>query len=386
MSQTLLLKSLQKGSAVLSVDRIDLIQRAFGKLTGQESQGVWAAPGRVNLIGEHTDYNDGLVLPFAIEREALAAIALRDDDEVRCWSRQKEPVSWEAYPRGVLRALRDAGLPLRGADIVVDSDVPTGSGLSSSAALECAVAMALNDLTGATLDRMALALACQSAENTEVGAATGIMDQVASLFGAAQSLVYLDVRDQAVSTVEIDLTGLALTVINTGVRHSNASGGYADRRRECAEAAAAMGVGSLRDADVMAVTELAGRPGPEGLLGRRARHVFTENARVTRAVAMVRAGRTAELGPVLTASHVSLRDDFEVSAPELDVAVDAALEAGALGARMTGGGFGGSALALSRADDVPAIRRAVESAYGRLDWAEPAIFTVSPAAGARRLR
>ena len=371
---------------MLSVDRIDLIQRAFGRLTGQEAQGVWTAPGRVNLIGEHTDYNDGLVLPFAIEREALTAVALRDDGDVRCWSRQKEPVSWEAYPRGVLRALRDAGLPLRGADIVVDSDVPSGGGLSSSAALACAVAMALNDLTGARLDRMALALACQSAENTEVGAATGIMDQVASLFGAPQSLVYLDVRAQAVTAVEADLTGLVLTVIDTRVRHSNSAGGYAERRRECAEAAAAMGVSSLREADVLAVTELAGRTGAEGLLGRRARHVFTENARVTRAAALVRAGRARELGPLLTASHVSLRDDFEVSAPELDVAVDAALEAGALGARLTGGGFGGSMLALSREPEAAGIRRAVETAYGRLDWREPSVFTVSPSAGARRLR
>lgn len=371
---------------MLSADRVDLIGHAFRKLTGRDAQGVWAAPGRVNLIGEHTDYNDGLVLPFAIDREALAAVALRTDGELRCWSRQHEPVSWEAYPRGVVRALKAAGVGLQGADVVVDSDVPTGGGLSSSAALECAVASALNDLAGGGLDRMDLALACQSAENTEVGAATGIMDQVASLFGASNRLIYLDVRERAVTAVEIDLTGLAFSVIDTEVRHSNATGGYAARRRECAEAATAMGLASLRDADVSQVAELAGRPGREGLLGRRARHVFTENARVIRAVALVRAGRAADLGPLLTASHVSLRDDFEVSAPELDVAVDAALAAGALGARMTGGGFGGSALTLSRDANVDAVRQAVGSAFAGRDWRQPSVFAVTPAAGARRVR
>ncbi len=374
---------------MLSDDRVDLIKRAFRKLTGRDAQGVWAAPGRVNLIGDHTDYNDGLVLPFAIEREALTAVALRDDTELHCWSRQQEPESWKAYPRGVLRALGAAGVAVSGADIAVDSDVPTGGGLSSSAALECAVAIAVNELAGGGLDRMSLALACQSAENTEVGAATGIMDQVASLYGAAGSLVQLDVRSRVVESLAIDLTGLMLIVVDTGARHSHAdgeAGGYAQRRQECADAAAQMGVASLRDADVTLIAELALRSGREGLLGRRAWHVFNENTRVKRAVALVRAGRAAELGPLLTASHISLRDDFEVSSPELDVAVAAALEAGALGARMTGGGFGGSALALARESDASAIRKAVESAYGRRDWPAPTLFRVSPAAGARRLR
>jgi galactokinase len=340
----------------------------------------------VNLIGEHTDYNDGLVLPFAIDRQALAAVALRDDDQLLAWSCQGEPESWLAYPRGVLRALREAGLALPGADLIVDSDVPIGSGLSSSAALACAIASALNDLAGGALSRMDLAAACQSAENTEVGAQTGIMDQVASLFAVAGGLVYLDVRQREVAVVAGDFGDLALTVIDTGVRHSNADGGYGDRRSECAEAAAVLEVSTLRDADVGRVAALAGSGGEQGMLGRRARHVFTENARVTRAVALLRAGRTADVGPLLTASHVSLRDDFEVSAPELDVAVDAALDAGALGARMTGGGFGGCALALSYERDVPAVRTSIERAYGRRGWAEPQIFRVEPVDGARRLR
>jgi galactokinase len=340
----------------------------------------------VNLIGEHTDYNDGLVLPFAIDRQALAAVALRDDDRLLAWSCQREPEAWLAYPRGVLRALRDAGLTLPGADIIVDSDVPTGSGLSSSAALECAIAVALNDLAGGQLSRMDLAAACQSAENTEVGAQTGIMDQVAALFAVAGGLVHLDVRSRETAVIPVDFGDLVLTVIDTGVRHSNTDGGYGDRRRECAEAAAALGVSSLRDAEMGQVAGLAAADGHDGLLGRRARHVFTENARVTRAVALLRADRAAEVGPLLTASHASLRDDFEVSATELDVAVSAALDAGALGARMTGGGFGGCALALSRQADVPAVRASIEGAYQRRSWAPPQVFRVDPADGARRLR
>jgi galactokinase len=371
---------------MLSDERIDRLQRAFRERIGRDPSGIWAAPGRVNLIGEHTDYNDGLVLPFAIEREAIAAVALREDGRLRCWSLQNEPDSWQAYPRGVLKALIHDGITIRGADVVIDSDVPIGSGLSSSAALECSLALALSDLSDANLARMTLALACQRAEHDEVGAETGIMDQVAALFGAAGSLVYLDVLTAAVTTVEADLDGLALLVIDTRARHSNAAGGYAQRRRECAAAAAVLGLSTLREAGVEQVAALAKRPGDEGLLGQRARHVYTENARVTRAVSLLQTGRAHDLGPVLTASHVSLRDDFEVSAPELDVAVEAALAGGALGARMTGGGFGGSALALCPADDQFEVRREVARAYARRDWPEPDIFAVAPAEGARRLR
>jgi galactokinase len=267
----------------------------------------------------------------------------------------------------------------------VDSDVPIGGGLSSSAALSCSIALALNDLAGGKLSRLELALACQSAENTEVGAQTGIMDQVAALFGAAGGLVLLDVRDREIAVIPADFGDLVLTVIDTGVRHSHATSGYGARRRECAEAAAALGVQSLREADVGRVAVLAAAAGQEGLLGRRARHVFTENARVTRAAALLRAGRAEEIGPLLTASHASLRDDFEVSSPELDATVDAALAGGALGARMTGGGFGGCALALSRAADTPAMRTSIRSAYERRGWPDPSMFAVEPADGARRL-
>jgi galactokinase len=212
------------------------------------------------------------------------------------------------------------------------------------------------------------------------------MDQIASLFGQPDALVHFDVRGREIALVAAHFGDLVLTVIDTGVRHSIAASAYGERRRECAAAAESLGVPSLRAADLARVAELAGMAGRDGLLGRRARHVFTENARVTRAVALLRANRAAEVGPLLTASHASLRDDFEASVPELDVAVEAAVEGGALGARMIGGGFGGCALALSRADDVPRVREAVERAYGRLDWAPPQGFRVSPSAGARRLR
>jgi galactokinase len=371
---------------VLTDDRIARLERVFRERTGRSPSGIWSAPGRVNLIGEHTDYNDGLVLPFAIDRQVLAAVSLRDDGQLLAWSGQREPESWLAYPRGVMRALRDAGVAAEGADIIVDSDVPVGSGLSSSAALCCALAVAVNDLAGAQLSRWDLAVACQSAENGEAGAQTGIMDQVAALFGEAGALVQLDVRSCEIAMIAADFADLSLAVIDTGVRHSHAASGYNDRRRECTEVAAMLGVSSLRDADVGRIAALAGADGRDGLLGRRARHVFTENARVTRAVALLRAGRTAEIGPLLTASHASLRDDFEVSSPELDVAVDAALEGGAVGARLTGGGFGGCALVLAPAGDARSVRSAVERAYGHAGWAEPRMFGVSPAAGAARLR
>ena len=258
---------------MLSADRVERLAATFRERVRREPGGIWCAPGRVNLIGEHTDYNYGLVLPFAIDRHALAAVALRDDDRLLAWSCQREPESWLAYPRGVLRALREAGLAVEGADIIVDSDVPTGSGLSSSAALSCSIALALNELAGGGLSRLDLALACQSAENTEVGAQTGIMDQVAALFGAAGGFVYLDVRDREIAVIPADLGDLALTVIDTGVRHSHATSGYGARRRECDEAAAAFGVATLREADVGKVAVLAG--------ARRAVKVCSGAGRVT---------------------------------------------------------------------------------------------------------
>ncbi len=359
--------------------RIPALRQAFAELTGGEPDGIWAAPGRVNIIGEHTDYNDGLVLPIAIDRQALAAIRFTErngSSTIRCWSRQEDDDSWQTYPRGVSRALADAGLPAAGFDLVFDSDVPTGGGLSSSAALECSVALGL---ARDRFDRLELARICQRAENEYVGAPTGIMDQMASLFGQEGHALLLDCRDLGTEQVPLPLDGLTLLVIDTKASHALGDGAYGERRSACEDAAEALGVATLRDAALGAVETL------DEPLRRRARHVVTEIARVREAADLLHAGRIRELGPLLDASHASLRDDFEVSVDELDVAVDESRTAGALGARMTGGGFGGSAIALVPDEAVDAVRAAVTAAYRQRDWSAPDIFAVSPGDGANRV-
>jgi galactokinase len=363
-----------------------------------EPAGVWAAPGRVNLIGEHTDYNDGYVLPLAIDRVARVAAARRPDTRLRVWStREPDPVEcdladaaavrgWAGYLTGVAWAL---GVD-RGADLLVDSDVPVGAGLSSSAAVECATALALAELFGLADDRTGLARACQRAENEVVGAPTGIMDQMASLHGRAGSALFLDCRTLVVEPVPLDLSaaGVALLVVDTRAAHDlagggaggGADGGYAERREACRQAAAALGVPALRDATP---EQVEGLPEP---LRRRARHVVTENVRVLAVVDALRAGRWESVGRLLAASHTSLRDDFEVSVAELDTAATAVTEAGALGARLTGGGFGGSIVALLPADRVDTAAAGVRDAFADRGWPLPQSFPVAPADGARRLR
>ncbi|GAC1327484.1 MAG: galactokinase [Mycobacteriales bacterium] len=369
------------------------MSRRFADLVGHPPAVVWVAPGRVNLIGEHTNYNAGFALPVAIDRVATAAVAPHSEGRLRCWSVQQHgPVEaaydaigpgrcagWSAYMLGVAWALHEGyGLTL-GADIVIDSDVPVGAGLASSAAVTCAVASALVELAGLTLDRTQVALVCQRAENEMVGAPTGVMDQLASMHGRTGAAVLLDGRSLSVTHVPLDLADLRLLVIDTGVRHAHATGAYAERRRACAEAARLLGVDSLRD------VTLDQLDGLDGVLRRRARHVVTENARVLSVVDLLRAGDVHRVGPVLCAGHASLRDDFEVSVPELDVAVDVAVEAGALGARMTGGGFGGSVVALVPADLLGAVGDAVAAAYAERGCAAPQILVVSASAGARQL-
>ena len=369
---------------------------AFTDLVGRSPDGVWAAPGRVNLIGEHTDYNDGFVLPVAIDRTCRASVARRDDGVVRCWSVQlgvgatasvdelsttPDAPAWSRYVLGVAWALQRAGVPVTGADIVVDSDVPVGAGLSSSAALECSVGLALCDLAGVDLDPTALALAGRRAETDVVGAPVGVMDQMASVHGRPDVAVFLDCRSLDLRRVPLPLRaqGWKILVIDTRVAHANDAGGYADRRRECEQAASALGVVALRDAALADLTRL------DGTLLRRARHVVTENARVLSAVRALEAGDVAALGPLLTASHASLRDDFEVSVVELDTAVAAAVDAGALGARMTGGGFGGSAIALVRAEQVADVASAVRTAAADARLRAPDVFEVAAGEGARRI-
>ncbi|KQZ24178.1 galactokinase [Microbacterium sp. Root553] len=381
----------------------------FTDLTGRTPDGVWSAPGRVNLIGEHTDYNDGFVLPFAIPHRTYAAVGVRDDGlgRVRVASTfADEPVEvaldelddlfptpsgtaprvpeWAAYPLGVAWALRQAGAEGRGLDIAITSDVPVGAGLSSSAAIEGATASALNDLWDAGLDRIALARVGRKAENEAVGAPTGIMDQMASMLGEPDAAIFLDCRslDAVLVPVGIAEAGLAILVMDTRVKHAHSTGGYGERRAACERGAAIMGVPSLRD---VAVGDL---PRAEELMDdvtfRRVRHVVTENQRVLDTVRVLREDGARAIGDLLVASHASMRDDFEISVPELDTAVEAALAAGAIGARMTGGGFGGAAIALIEQDAVQQVTDAVNAAFAASGFTAPVIFTVTPAAGAHR--
>jgi galactokinase len=371
----------------------------FADRYGRQPEGVWGAPGRVNLIGEHTDYNDGFALPFAISAGVCVAAAARDDGILALTSRQQgstvievpmaaltpgAPGGWAAYPAGVAWALRSAGHWLGGASLAIDADLPAGAGLSSSAALECATGLALADLYELTVSRPELAALGRHAENDFVGAPTGVMDQLAVLLGEAGHALLLDCRERTGVLVPFDVAaaGLDLMVIDTRAQHELTDGGYGARRSSCEAAARALGVRSLRDV-----------PGPDALgrladplLRRRARHVVTENARVLQTAELLRAGELRRVGPLLTASHESLRRDFEVSWPEADVTVEAAIGAGACGARMTGGGFGGSVIALVPAAMSADVAGAVTAVFARNHWRPPAIASGTPAPGARRLR
>jgi galactokinase len=385
------------------MDRIAEAVSLFEQYAGRAPDGIWFAPGRVNLIGEHTDYADGFVLPLAIDRGVLAAAARRDDGRLRCRSRQRPGedleiaaaaagpgtvAGWAAYPGGVVWALRQAGAAVGGLDLLVDGDVPAGAGLSSSAALECATAIALADLyraAGAADDRTELARLARRAENEVAGMPCGVMDQMVSLLGRAGHALFLDTRTLEAEQLPLDLdgAGLRLLVIDTKAVHQHVSSGYAERRAQVKAATRTLGVAALRDATPQQVAAAASALGDTGL--RRARHVVSENARVLAAVAALRAGDLERLGPLLLASHQSLRDDFEVSTPELDTAVEAAMAAGALGARMTGGGFGGSAIALVPAQRETAVGERVRKAFAEAGFAAPDILPVRPGDGARRL-
>jgi len=372
--------------------------RLFADRFGGPPAGVWRAPGRVNLIGEHTDYNDGFALPFAIRPAVYVAAAARPDGLLALASRQRgaaapvaaraltpgHPAGWAAYPAGVAWAMHAAGYGLGGASLAVDADLPAGAGLSSSAALECAAGLALADLYEAEIPRPELAALGRRAENEFVGVPTGLMDQMAVLLCEPAHALLLDCRTGMGTPVPLDIAaaGLELLLIDTRTGHALSDGGYADRRRACEDAARALGARSLREVDDETAADRLGDP----VLRRRARHVITENRRVLAAVGLLRAGRPGAVGPLLTASHVSLRDDFEVSWPEADAAVQAANDAGACGARMTGGGFGGSVIALVPAAAAVAVGAAVTASFAAAGWPPPVVTAAEPVAGASRLR
>ncbi|MER6343438.1 galactokinase [Streptomyces sp. NPDC001595] len=378
------------------------VRDGFAKLYGAEPEGVWAAPGRVNLIGEHTDYNDGFVMPFALPHTAVAAVARRSDGRLRLHSADVEggvvelrvdelaPESdkgWTAYPAGVVWALRAAGHPVTGADVHLASAVPAGAGLSSSAALEVVVALALNDLYELGLKGWQLARLCQRAENVYVGAPVGIMDQTASACCTDGHALFLDTRDLSQKQIPFDLAaeGMRLLVVDTQVKHEHSTGEYGKRRAGCEKGAALLGVDALRDVPYDGLDAALARLGDEEEVRRLVRHVVTEDQRVERVVALLESGETRSIGPVLTEGHASLRDDFQVSCPELDLVVESANAAGALGARMTGGGFGGSAIVLAEAADVDTITKAVEGAFAAAGFTAPRVFEAVPSPGARRI-
>ncbi|WP_253691863.1 galactokinase [Cellulosimicrobium protaetiae] len=410
---------------------------AFGKADpgpGDEPSGdhpgevdVWAAPGRVNLIGEHTDYNAGLCLPIALPHRTYVALRPRTDSVVRLasaqapgetWTTTLDDVApgtvagWGSYVVGVAWALRGHLVAqgadpaaITGFDAAVDSSVPFGAGLSSSAALECSVAVALDDVAGLGLaatdgGRATLAAASIRAENEIAGAPTGGMDQSASLRAQAGQALLLDCRpglDPVESAEQVpfdlDAVGLALLVVDTRAEHQLVDGQYAARRATCEDAARTLGLDSLRELaddvatrdDPAGALDVALEKLPDDVARRRVRHVVTEIGRVRDLVALLRDGRPDAVGPLMNASHASLRDDYEVSSVELDVAVDAARVAGALGARMTGGGFGGSAIALVRTDQVEAVADAVRTAFEREGLGAPGFLLATPSAPAERV-
>ncbi|MEG8279399.1 galactokinase [Streptomyces sp. AHA2] len=380
----------------------ETVAERFTELYGTAPQGVWAAPGRVNLIGEHTDYNDGFVMPFALPHTAVAAVSPRDDAVLRLHSADVDSgvvelrlddlapgsdKNWTAYPAGVVWALREAGHAVTGADVHLASTVPSGAGLSSSAALEVVIALALNDLFALGLRGWQLARLCQRAENVYVGAPVGIMDQTASACCEEGHALFLDTRDLSQRQIPFDLAagGMRLLVVDTQVKHSHSEGEYGKRRAGCEKGAALLGVDALRDIAYDDLDAALRRLGDEEEVRRLVRHVVTEDRRVERVVSLLESGETRGIGPVLVEGHASLRDDFRISCPELDLVVEASLSAGALGARMTGGGFGGSAIVLAEEADVDAITKAVTEAFAAAGFTAPRVFEAVPSAGARRL-
>ena len=373
------------------------LERNFEELFGRKPEVISEAPGRVNLIGEHIDYSEGFVLPFAIADRTYAAIASRPDGLVRIASHQrKEKIfsidindvkpgskgEWEKYVLGVLWSLGITS----GVDIFVDGSVPAGAGLSSSAALECSVAVGLNNLFNLNLSLEDLARATQKAENDYVGMPCGIMDQSVSLMGQAGAALLLDCRDLSTETVPFNVAdaGLELLIIDTQAHHALVDGGYAERRAACESVAAKLNIPSMRHLTLETLE--SHRAEITDIEFIRARHAVTEIARVLDAVKALRASEFVTLGKLINASHISLRDDYAVSCPELDVAVDASLAAGALGSRMVGGGFGGSAIALVKAEDVAKTRDAVTAAFEARGFKKPRFFTSLPSAGASATR
>jgi galactokinase len=376
------------------VSAVEQVPGVFASQYGESPAVVWTAPGRVNLIGEHTDYNDGFVLPFALPHRTAVAASPLDGPSWTVHSFGVGTVEftladrvtgWGAYVAGVVWALGEAGVEVPGAQLAITSDVPEGAGLSSSAAWECAVLGALVDLAGADLPAGRWPRIAQRAENDYVGAPTGIMDQSASTLCRAGHALFLDCRSLDMEHIPFDIgaDGLAILVIDSRAPHQHAGGEYADRRRTCEAAAKTLGVAALRDVEVADLPAALAKLDDE-VSRKRVRHVVTEDQRVLDTIAVLRDGDVRAVGPLMTASHASMRDDYEITVPEVDTAVEAALAAGAYGARMTGGGFGGCVLALVDADASDRVASRVRDAFAERGFREPVSFVAQPSAGASR--
>ncbi len=375
----------------------------FIKAFGRPPRWIAAAPGRVNVIGEHTDYNDGFVLPMAIDRYTIVAAAPSESKRIQLRSSTSDqpgnvdlsqPLkpapkgTWSNYPVGVIAGFVARGLNPGGFDAFIHSTVPLGGGLSSSAALEVATATLLEVVTGKALDPVDKALLCQKAEHEYAGVPCGIMDQFISVMGKQDHLLLLDCRSRKPELVPMSDPSVALLITNTNVKHELTGGEYAKRRAQCEEAAKILGVPSLRDASADALER--GRSGMDAVVYRRARHVIGEIERTVHAAEGVRASNWPTVGQLMYASHASLRDDYEVSCAELDAVVEIAqkigIKGGVYGCRMTGGGFGGCTVALVQADAVDAISTEIASQYERRTKIKPTLFVSRPAAGATVLK
>jgi galactokinase len=355
----------------------------------------YGAPGRINLIGEHTDYNLGFALPIALPQRTVVTFTPDRGDAITVSSDRADAAiriplgtapgeldGWASYVAGVIWALRQAGRPVPGGTMSITSDVEMGSGLSSSAALECAVLGAIVAVADLRIDRKEQARLAQRAENEYVGAPTGLLDQLSALFGEPATALLIDFRDVTVEPVAFDpdACGVALLLIDSRARHRHAGGEYAARRASCERAAAELGASSLREVQDRGLSVLAGVTDPVDV--RRARHVLTENQRVLDYVAALRDSDFTEAGRIMTASHASMRDDFDITTGHLDLIADSAVRAGALGARMTGGGFGGCVIALVPADRAAAVGDAVRRAVSDAGFEQPVITRTHAGAGA----